>query len=136
MILAGVRLTAHHNLHGRVELTVSVRSLANEQAAFLSILYLKLQNVAWLHDKLTRCQDVVRVVLVLVGPVQVEGRVSAEAGRADGVRVKAPALLVGSALWLVGGRKRRKVRRRSQRPCPSHRKHTDHRRSCPAGWTG
>lgn len=56
--------------------------------------YLKLQNVAGLHDELPGCQDVVRVVLVLVGPVEVEGRVSAEAGGADGVGVEAPALLV------------------------------------------
>lgn len=84
------------------------------------IAYLKLKNVAGLHDELTRCQDVVRVVLVLVGPVQVEGRVSAEAGGADGVGVEAPALLMGSALWLVGARKRREVSWRSQLLCPSH----------------
>lgn len=62
--------------------------------------YLKLQNIAGLHDELAGRQDVVRVVLVLVGPVQVEGRVSAEAGGANGVGVEAPALLVGNALWL------------------------------------
>lgn len=56
--------------------------------------YLKLQNIAGLHDELAGCQDVVRVVLVLVGPIQVERRVSAEAGGADGVGVEAPALLV------------------------------------------
>lgn len=80
--------------------------------------YLKLQNIAGLHDELAGRQDVVRVVLVLVGPVQVEGRVSAEAGGADGVGVEAPALLVRDALWLVGGTKRSEVSGRSQGLCP------------------
>lgn len=67
-------------------------------AGVLIVPYLKLQNVARLHDELAGGQDVVRVVLVLVGPVQVEGRVPAEAGRANSVGVEAPALLVRNAL--------------------------------------
>lgn len=79
--------------------------------------YLKLQYIAGLHDELAGCQDVVRVVLVLVRPVQVEGRVSTEAGGADGVGVEAPALLVGNALWLFWKHEEKDGVRRSQDPC-------------------
>ena len=60
--------------------------------------YLELQDVSGLNDELPRGQDVVRVVLVLVGPVQVEGRVPTEAGGTHSVGVEAPALLVRHAL--------------------------------------
>lgn len=68
-------------------------------SSLLHLWYLKLQNVSGLHDELPGGQDVVRPVLVLVGPVQVEGWVSTEAGRTHGVRVEAPALLMGNTLW-------------------------------------
>ena len=60
--------------------------------------YLELQDVPGLNDELPCGQDVVRVVLVLVGPVQVEGRVPTEAGGAHSIGVEAPALLMRHAL--------------------------------------
>lgn len=64
----------------------------------VAVPHLKLHHVSWLYDEFPGGEGIVGLVLLLTGPVEVEGRIAAEPCRSHCVRVKTPVFFMRGPL--------------------------------------